>query len=75
MLPHPQVPSLFVVGERDAFGPPGELARFVGGHGRLVVVPGADHFFEGSREGLAETISEFLAGLRGESSAWQDAAS
>ena len=29
----PRVPALFVVGERDAFGPPEELARFVGGSG------------------------------------------
>jgi uncharacterized protein len=75
MLPRPAVPSLFVVGELDSFGPPEELARFLGGRGRLVVVPGADPFFEGSREGLTETISEFLAGLPGESSARQGSAS
>lgn len=60
----PSVPALLVVGEKDAFGPPEELACFLGGTGRLVVVPGADHFFEGALESVGEAILEFLAGLR-----------
>jgi len=63
MLPVPVVPSLFVVGEYDRFGPPEDLARFLAGRHRMVVVPGADHFFEGQRELLGETIAEFLASL------------
>ena len=61
--PRPTVPTLYVTGERDAFGPPGELARFVGGSGTMAIVPGADHFFEGSLEALADVVGEFLAGL------------
>lgn len=63
-IPRPSVPALFVVGEKDPFGPPEELERFLGGTGRMVVVPGADHFFEGALETVGEDISEFLAGLR-----------
>lgn len=63
-IPRPSVPALFVVGEKDAFGPPEELERFLGGTGRLVVVPGTDHFFEGALETVGEVILEFLAGLR-----------
>jgi alpha/beta superfamily hydrolase len=65
MVPRPpsSVPSLFVVGENDTFGPPAELERFLGGRPRMVVIPGADHFFEGQLEILADTISGFLASL------------
>ncbi len=62
-LPLPEVPSLFVVGENDRFGPPEELERFLAGRHRMVVIPAADHFFEGRLELLGETIVEFLAGL------------
>ena len=63
-IPHPAVPALFVVGEEDAFGPPQALQRFLGGTGRVVVVPGADHFFEGALDTVGEAITEFLTGLR-----------
>jgi uncharacterized protein len=63
MVPRLEVPSLFVVGENDAFGPPEELARFLGGAHRVVVIPDADHFFEGQLEALGETIADFLASL------------
>lgn len=63
-VPRPSVPALFVVGEKDTFGPPEELEHFLGGSGRMVVVPGADHFFEGALETLGEIIAEFLASLR-----------
>jgi alpha/beta superfamily hydrolase len=62
-LPRPSVPALFVVGERDAFGPPDELERFVGDAARVVVIPGADHFFAGKLEEAANAIREFLDGL------------
>ncbi len=65
MVPRPEVPALFVVGEDDAFGPPAELVRYLlGSSGRMVVVPGADHFFAGALETLGGIIDEFLAGLR-----------
>lgn len=63
MVPVPVVPSLFVVGENDRFGPPEDLARFLAGRHRMVVIPGADHFFEGQLDLLGETILEFLASL------------
>lgn len=63
MVPLPAVPSLFVVGEKDTFGPPGDLERFLHGAQSMVVIPGADHFFDGQLELLGETIAAFLAGL------------
>lgn len=63
LLPRPSVPALFVVGERDAFGPPDELERFVGGAARVVAIPGADHFFAGKLEEAASAIRGFLDGL------------
>jgi alpha/beta superfamily hydrolase len=62
-LPKPSVPSLFVTGERDTFGPPALLAEFAGGSGQTVIVPGADHFFEGKLEELERAIAGFLAAL------------
>jgi hypothetical protein len=62
-LPKPRVPALFVTGERDTFGPPALLAEFVGDSGRVVIVPGADHFFEGKLEELERAIAGFLAAL------------
>ena len=62
-LPLPEVPALFLVGERDTFGPPADLERFVGGSGRIVKVPGADHFFEGRLDAVEREVGSFLAGL------------
>jgi alpha/beta superfamily hydrolase len=56
-------PALFVTGEKDTFGPPELLARFVGDSGQIVIVPGADHFFEGHLARLQEAIVGFLSGL------------
>lgn len=62
-VPLPEAPALFVTGERDRFGPPGQLERFLGGRHRMVVIPGADHFLEGRLEDLGEAIEAFLADL------------
>jgi uncharacterized protein len=62
-LPRPKVPALFVVGERDIFGPPQTLREVVGGSGEIVEVPGADHFLTGKLEVLQEAITRFLAEL------------
>lgn len=62
-LPRPSVPALFVVGEKDTFGPPAMLRDFLAGTGRIVEVPGADHFFEGRLDVLEEAITSFLASL------------
>jgi uncharacterized protein len=62
-LPRPRVPALFVTGERDTFGPPALLADFVQDSGQVVIVPGADHFFEGMLEELGNAIGRFLETL------------
>lgn len=62
-LPRPRVPALFVTGERDTFGPPALLAEFVQDSGQVVIVPGADHFFEGKLEELGSAIGRFLETL------------
>jgi alpha/beta superfamily hydrolase len=61
--PRPRVPALFVVGERDAFGPPAALAGFVAEPGSIIVLPGTSHFLEGRLEELEEAIAGFLARL------------
>lgn len=61
--PRPEVPALFVVGQRDVFGPPAALRRFVGESARIVEIAGADHFFEGRLPELEEAIGGFLATL------------
>jgi len=58
--PLPKVPALFVVGERDTFGPPDRLRDFVGDSGEIAVIQGADHFFGGHLDQLEETIRAFL---------------
>ncbi|MGH9827768.1 MAG: alpha/beta hydrolase, partial [Blastocatellia bacterium] len=57
------LPKLFVQGEFDQFGAPEKLSKFVDGlvdPKELIVVPGADHFFEGKLDKLGEAISDFL---------------
>ena len=71
LVPRPAVPTLYVVGERDAFGPPEDLERFVAGTGTVVVVPGAGHFFEGSLESVGGIIEGFLSALPAESAVAQ----
>lgn len=63
-LPRPKVPALFVVGSEDTFGPPAMLREWAGEVGRIVEVPGADHFFEGKLEELEKAIGEFLGELK-----------
>jgi uncharacterized protein len=62
-VPLPNVPSLFVVGMHDTYGPPRLLRELLGSSYPIVEVPGADHFFEGKLEALEQAISAFLAGL------------
>jgi alpha/beta superfamily hydrolase len=58
--PLPSVPALFVVGEKDIFGPPDRLREFVRDSGEIVVIPEADHFFAGHLDDLEATIRGFL---------------
>ncbi len=63
-LPRPGVPALYVTGERDTFGPPALLEEFVGDAGSIVIIPGADHFFEGKLPQFEDTIARFLETLQ-----------
>ena len=56
-------PKLFVSGARDQFGPRGELQRLatsVPEPRKLVLIEGADHFFEGRLRELRETIESWI---------------
>lgn len=55
-------PILFVHGARDEFGAPDELKELISQLGpdvdvQLVVIPDADHFFEGHLDEIKETIT------------------
>ena len=66
--PVPTVPALFVTGSEDVHGPPALLREWAGGAGRIVIVPGADHFLEGKLEALEVAIRAFLGELPGKAS-------
>ncbi len=56
-------PKLFVSGARDQFGPRAKLEVLVGSlpdPKKLVVIEGADHFFEGRLRELRETIEDWV---------------
>jgi alpha/beta superfamily hydrolase len=56
-------PKLFVSGARDQFGPRAELerlARSAPEPRKLVLIEGADHFFEGRLRELRETIESWV---------------
>ena len=58
-------PILFVHGERDEFGSPEELRSVIahmspGLDIQLVVIPNADHFFEGHLDELKQAITEWV---------------
>ena len=58
--------KLFVSGDRDQFGPRAKLEAVVGSlpePKKLVIVPGADHFFEGRLRELRETIEAWVPGV------------
>lgn len=58
-------PVLIVQGERDEFGSgarAAEFARALGDPVRAVVIPGADHYFDGHFDELRRAVREFLAG-------------
>ncbi len=61
--PRPTVPALFVTGSEDVYGPPRLLKEWARDVGRIVIVPGADHFLEGKLEALESTIGDFLTNL------------
>ena len=56
-------PKLFVSGARDQFGPRGKLEALVASVAepkKLVVIEGADHFFEGRLRELREAIESWV---------------
>lgn len=56
-------PKLFVSGARDQFGPRAKLEELVGSvpePKKLVMIEGADHFFEGRLRELRETIEAWV---------------
>lgn len=56
-------PKLFVSGDRDQFAAPAQLKRLVGAlpePKKLVLVAGADHFFEGRLRELREIIEPWV---------------
>ncbi len=56
-------PKLFVSGDRDQFGARLQLEQLVAsipGPKELVLIPGADHFFEGRLRELRETIEHWV---------------
>jgi len=56
-------PKLFVSGDRDQFGSPAQLQRVVAAlpdPKKLVLVPGADHFFEGRLRELRDIIEQWV---------------
>ena len=61
-LPLPSVPTLFVAGSQDRIAPV-ELLRQWARVGRIVEIPGADHFYEGKLEDLERAIADFLSEL------------
>ena len=63
--PLPAVPTLFVTGSEDVYGPPHLLRQWAAGAGRIVIVAGADHFLEGRLHELESAIADFLTGLPG----------
>ena len=63
-LMHCERPKLFVQGALDEFGTPAELTRFVARLDEpktLKIIEGADHFFAGHLDELAQAVSDFIA--------------
>ena len=59
-----RVPRLFVQGERDAFGPGEDLrvmAEALPPPREVVVIPGADHFFDGHLDALQGAVADWAS--------------
>jgi alpha/beta superfamily hydrolase len=59
-------PKLLVSGARDQFGPLAELERLVASLSepkKLIIIEGADHFFEGRMRELRETMEVWIRGV------------
>ena len=65
VIPPPAIhcPALLMTGDRDDVAPPAHvtaLARTLSAQCRVEVVPGADHFWWGHEEKLAEAVARFF---------------
>ena len=61
-------PRLFVQGALDEFGSVADLERLIArmaGSSSLKVIDGADHFFDGRLDELAQSVSEFISSIEG----------
>ena len=57
------LPKLFLSGDRDQFAPANELAEVIASAAepkRLVLLPGADHFFRGQLKPMQQTLAAWL---------------
>jgi uncharacterized protein len=57
------IPKLFLSGDHDQFASPAQLARMANSAAepkRLVLLPGADHFFTGQLESMQQALSGWL---------------
>lgn len=62
-LPHCSLPKLFLSGDRDTFASPQELediAATTAEPKKLVLLPGADHFFNGHLDAMQNALVEWL---------------
>lgn len=56
-------PTLLITGDRDDVAPPAQLttlARTIGPQCQVALMPGADHFWWGHEEELAQAVARFL---------------
>jgi alpha/beta superfamily hydrolase len=57
------IPKLFLSGDHDDFGPAAQLAEVTGSAAdpkRLILIPGADHFFTGQLEPMQQALASWL---------------
>jgi len=57
-------PKLFVSGDRDQFGTPAQLEKVietVADPKKLILIPGADHFFEGRLSEMREAVAGWVS--------------
>ena len=62
-LQEASLPKLFLSGDRDEFGPAGQLAEVVESAAaprKLVLIPDADHFFTGRLEAMQHALASWL---------------
>lgn len=63
LLHESKQPKLLISGDHDEFAPPEQLARVFANAAepkRLVVIPGADHFFTGELDQMSAALSAWL---------------